>query len=185
MKVTVTTSYLEMADPGQLRPARPSGLDLRVQRAEVPCPELNRFFYTSVGGDWYWIDRLGWSYERWLAYLERPELETWVGYVAGTPAGYCELEQQGGNGVEIVSFGLLPQFRGRGAGGELLSRAVERAWSMKAVRVWLHTCTLDGPRALANYQARGFTLYREEVSQVDVPEEAPGPWPGAYQRRSE
>ncbi|MBO0800605.1 MAG: GNAT family N-acetyltransferase [Blastocatellia bacterium] len=180
MKVAVTTYYLEMAEPSQLRPARRSDLDLIVQRAEIICPELNRFLYTSVGGNWYWIDRLGWNYGMWLAYLNRPELETWVGYIAGTPAGYYELERQAGGAVEIAYFGLLPQFIGRGVGGELLTRAVECAWQMKAARVWLHTCTLDGPAALANYRARGFALFKEEVSQVELPEEAPGPWPGAH-----
>lgn len=29
-------------------------------------------------------------------------------------------------------------------------------------RVWVHTCTLDGPHALANYRARGLTVYRTE-----------------------
>jgi GNAT superfamily N-acetyltransferase len=179
MRTNVTTYYLEMADPSMLRPSRASGQDLRVWRAEVPCPELNRFLYTAVGGDWYWIDRLSWTYDRWLSYVNRPELETWIGYVAGTPAGYYELELQTEGNVEIAYFGLLTQFVGRGIGGELLTRAVERAWSMQAMRVWVHTCSLDGPAALANYQTRGFTLYREEVSQVDLPEEAPGPWPGA------
>jgi hypothetical protein len=50
---------------------------------------------------------------------------------------------------------------------------------MQAMRVWVHTCSLDGPAALANYQTRGFTLYKEVVSEVDLPDEAPGPWPGA------
>ncbi len=179
MRTNVTTYYLEMADPSMLRPSRASGQDLRVRRAEVPCPELNRFLYTAVGGDWYWIDRLSWTYDQWLSYVNRPELETWIGYVAGTPAGYYELELQTEGNVEIAYFGLLSQFSGRGIGGELLTRAVERAWSMQAMRVWVHTCSLDGPAALANYQTRGFTLYREEVSQVDLPEEAPGPWSGA------
>jgi GNAT superfamily N-acetyltransferase len=179
MRTNVTTYYLEMTDPSRLRPSRASGQDLRVRRAEIPCPELNRFLYTAVGGDWYWIDRLNWTYDRWLAYVNRPELETWIGYVAGTPAGYYELELQSERNVEIAYFGLLSQFIGRGIGGELLTRAVERAWSMQAMRVWVHTCSLDGPAALANYQTRGFTLYKEEVSEVDLPEEAPGPWPGA------
>jgi hypothetical protein len=29
-------------------------------------------------------------------------------------------------------------------------------------RVWVHTCTLDHPGALANYQARGFAIYKVE-----------------------
>src|ERR1041384_1435494 len=117
-----------MIDPAQLRPARRALLEVQLQRAEIPCPALNRFLYTAVGGDWYWLDRLGWSYEQWHMYLERTEIETWVADVAGTPAGYYELEMQAGGNVEIVYFGLLPQFIGRGLGGALLTAAVERAW---------------------------------------------------------
>jgi ribosomal protein S18 acetylase RimI-like enzyme len=135
-------------------------------QAELPCPPLNRFLYTTVGGDWSWTDRLPWSYDDWQKYLDRPELETWVGYVAGTPAGYFELEKQPGDNVEIAYFGLLPQFIGKGFGGRLLTEAIQRAWAMGAVRVWVHTCTLDGPMALRNYQARGFRLYKEETTEL-------------------
>jgi hypothetical protein len=44
-------------------------------------------------------------------------------------------------------------------------------------RVWVHTCTLDGPAALANYQARGMTVYRTEDAEVEVPASPPGSWP--------
>ena len=176
MRVTVTTYYLEMTSSADLRPAR-GGLDVR--RAEVPCPELNRFLYTAVGGDWWWIDRLRWTYDDWLRYLDRPELETWVGFSCGTPAGYFELELLPDTGVEIVYFGVLPQFIGQGVGGRLLTTAVERAWRLTPPRVWLHTCTLDHPTALANYQARGFRLYRQEVKEQEEPDQSPGPWPGA------
>jgi len=175
----VTTYYLEMLSPAELLPAgaAPPGVELR--RAEVPSPELNRFLYTAVGGDWYWVDRLGWSYERWLRYLERPELETWVLYAGGTPVGYFELEKQPGESVELAYFGLLPRFVGKGLGGYLLTKAIERGWAMGARRVWVHTCTLDHPRALANYQARGFRLYKEETRKEELPDRSPGPWPDA------
>lgn len=84
-----------------------------------------------------------------------------------------------GENVEIAYFGLLPQFIGKGFGGHLLTRAVEQAWAMGARRVWVHTCTLDGPAALANYQARGFRIYKEVVSEETLPDQTPGPWPGA------
>jgi ribosomal protein S18 acetylase RimI-like enzyme len=176
---TVTTHYLEMTDPRALRPKAFGRGDLLIRRAETPCPELNRFLYTAVGGDWYWIDRLPWTYRQWLDYVSRPELQTWVAYLAGTPAGYFELEAQADANVEIAYFGLLPQFLGQGLGGPLLTAAVERAWAMGAARVWLHTCTLDHPTALANYQARGFRIYKTEVEHKELPPRSPGPWPGA------
>ena len=65
-----------------------------------------------------------------MAYLGRPELETWVAYVSGSPAGYFELERQGEGDVELAYFGLMPGFLGRRFGGELLTAAIARAWNM-------------------------------------------------------
>jgi GNAT superfamily N-acetyltransferase len=179
----VETYFLEMTSPADVRPVRRAVDGFRVERAAIPSPELNRFFYTAVGGDWYWIDRLGWSRDEWLAWLDRPEHETWIGSLHGTPAGYFELERQAAGTVELVYFGLLPGFVGKGLGGLLLTAAVERAWEMAGTRrVWVHTCSLDGPAALANYQARGFRLYATERHEKEFPAEPPGPWPGARRR---
>ncbi|HKI03468.1 MAG TPA: GNAT family N-acetyltransferase [Thermoanaerobaculia bacterium] len=183
MKRDIEITYLEMTSPADLRPSRSPAVDFPVRQACVPCPELNRFLYTAVGGDWFWIDRLSWTYDQWLAWLGRPEVETWIGYLDGTPAGYFELEKQAAGSVELSYFGLLPRFIGRGLGGALLTRAVERAWEMGgASRVWVNTCNLDGPASLENYQARGFRIFRTEKLAKEFPEETPGPWPGARKR---
>ncbi|HXF61538.1 MAG TPA: GNAT family N-acetyltransferase [Caldilineaceae bacterium] len=176
----VVIYHLEMTDPAALRPARRTPDDVDIRQVELPSPEFNRFLYTAVGGDWYWRDRLNWTYDRWMAYLDRPELETWVAYRRGTPAGYVELEAQPGGSVEIAYFGLLPQFIGHGIGGYLLTHAIRRGWDRGASRVWVHTCTLDHPSALANYQARGLRIFKEEEKWVLLPPEPPGPWPGAH-----
>lgn len=149
-------------------------------KASIPCPELNRFLYTAVGGRWYWVDRLNWSHKKWFAYLNRDELQTWVAYVSGVPVGYFELEKQQEDDVEVAYFGLLPQFIGRGFGSALLSLAVQQAWAMGASRVWTHTCSLDHPHALPNYLARGFKVYKEITESKTLPTLSPGPWPGAY-----
>ncbi|MCF7972767.1 MAG: GNAT family N-acetyltransferase [Phycisphaerae bacterium] len=175
----VTTTYLEMTDPEALQPARVRNTPLDLMQAKLPCPELNRFLYTAIGADWNWYNRLSWDYARWLAYLDRPELETWVAYVSGTPAGYFELEYQASDNVEIVHFGLMPAFIGQGLGSPLLTHTIERAWAMGARRVWVHTCDLDHPHALANYQARGFQIYRTEDNMETLPDRPLEPWPGA------
>jgi ribosomal protein S18 acetylase RimI-like enzyme len=188
-KLKVTTWYLEMTARSQLRPARPPRVPVDVVRAEVPNPEFARFLYQAVGGPWYWTDRLGWTRERWLAHLDRPEVETWVALAGGTPAGYAELEEQPGGQVEIAYFGLLPQFTGQGIGGHLLTEAVARAWDReaahpdrRATRVWVHTCSLDGPHALANYQARGFRVYDTRTALEELPDRPPTFWTGTPPR---
>ena len=177
--VEVTTWYLEMLSPEGLQRREPPEGEVHVERADIPSPELSRFLYTAVGGDWYWLERLSWDFTRWLTYLDRPAVETLVVYVSGTPAGYIELEVQADDNVEIAYFGLLPRFIGQGLGGYLLSVGVARAWAQGARRVWVHTCSLDGPNALANYTARGFLVYDQRVDSWDLPDEPSGPWPGA------
>ncbi|MEU4209334.1 GNAT family N-acetyltransferase [Streptomyces sp. NPDC026206] len=186
---TVTTWSMEQTSPADLLPARvpDASSGIRIERAEVPSPEFSRFLYTAVGGDVTWTDRLPWSYEQWRAHLERPGVETWVAYEHGTPAGYLELDPQPEGTVEIVYFGLIKQFQGRGIGGHLLTYGAARAWDLAerwperepTERVWLHTCSKDGPHALANYERRGFRVCGTEVAEEpDTP--APGPWPGAH-----
>ena len=182
MRELVTTTYLEMTDAAQLRAAREPGVAYQLVRAEIVSPELNRFLYATVGYRWHWYVRLTWDHARWLAYLDRPELETWIAYVAGTPAGYFELERQAAGDVELAYFGLLPAFIGKGIGAALLTDAIQRAWAMGARRVWVHTCTLDHPQALPNYRARGFRVYRTEEKPEELPDEPLQPWPGANAR---
>ena len=176
--VEVTTWYLEMTDPGQLAEAPPPDPSLEVRQAELPSPEFSRALYVAVGSDWYWIDRFTWSWSRWMEWLDRPELETWVAYVRGTPAGFAELERDG-DAVELAAFGLLPAFIGRGLGPRILDFALRRAWAMLPRRVWVHTCSLDGPAALRTYQRRGLEIYDERIDQLQLPDGPPEPWPGA------
>ena len=176
MRAHIVTTHLEMTDPGQLRPARPSRDPYVWQAVSAPSPEYSHFLYRAVGGDWYWLYRLGWPRERWQEHVQRPELSTWVGYVGGGPGGYAELERQAEGALEILYFGVFPAFIGRGLGGAFLTEAVRSAWALGARRVWLHTCNLDHPHALAHYQARGFRIFKVEEHDEDVPDRSPGYW---------
>lgn len=116
MITDIPISSLEVTDPHALHPKRLVHLGLAITRVEVPSPAFSRFLYTAVGGDWYWVDRLPWTYQQWHDWAARPTLHTWVAYVTGTPAGYFELEEQAEHTVEIVSFGLMTPFLGQGLG---------------------------------------------------------------------
>ena len=176
MITTITTYYLEMSSPDELRPKRSGRDDLEIVEARLPSPEFGLFLFSTAGRQWYWMERIEWTREEWQSYLERPGVHTWVAYVAGTPAGYTELVRDDAGEVQITYFGLFPQFIGQGLGGHLLTFAIEEAWRLGASRVWVHTCTKDHPSALSNYKARGMKLYKEEVFQKDLPAEPLGPW---------
>ena len=147
----IVVTYLDITDPAAIRPARGSA---EVVRVDPPDGSVNRRFYEGVGADYAWIDQLGRDEAWWQAHAEA--VETWV----IPDAGYYELRVDGDN-VEIAYFGLLPAFHGRGLGGAMLEHALRRGFELGR-RVWLHTCSLDGPHALPNYQARGLVPYRVE-----------------------
>lgn len=173
----VTTWYLEMLNQSALLPARTPAWEHRVERARRPSAAFARFLYATVGGHYGWTDRLGWSKARWDAYLGREQVELYTLQLNGAPAGYAELERQPEGNAQLAYFGLMPEAVGRGFGGWLLTCAVQRAWEAPGTRrVWVHTCTLDAPAALGNYQARGFSLFRTETKSVPIVT-APGPWP--------
>lgn len=166
---TKTTYTLEMLDPGDLRPKYVDFPDLRIERMKIRCPEFNKFLHTVIGYEYRWGGRTGWSKDDWYNYVNRDRLETWVAYLSGTPAGYFELEKGTEDDVHIQNFGLLSQFIGKGLGGHLLTKAVERAWEMGASKVWLTTCTHDHPHALRNYLARGFHVRQTKQHPANPP----------------
>ena len=145
-----------------LRPKRCADDRFWIREAKVQQWQFNRFLYLAVGGDWSWNDKGVWTDEQWKEYVHSPQLRTFAAYYDGAPAGYYELHCDDENTIEIAYFGLLPLFIGRGFGGALLTNALEEAWQMSPERVWVHTCTLDHPSALTNYEARGMEVYKVE-----------------------
>lgn len=177
MRVKAKRYFLHMTDRTQGHPVPHQPAQTALRRSRIPCPEFSRFLYTAVGGDWFWIDKLGWSYQQWMDMVSAPGFQTWVLYVQETPAGYFELKQTT-QGVEIASFGLLRSFQKQGLGGWLLSQAIDAAWNMQPHRIWLHTCELDHPHALDNYLKRGFVIFESGMCLYDLPDQTIGPWAG-------
>ena len=167
--VDVVRTYLELNERTQLNARRVDDPNVRVTRCSPCTIDRYRELYRAVGGPWHWRDRLAWSDEELATYLARPDIVVWQLEVGGELAGYVELRKENDSRtVEIVYFGLVARFFGRGLGGALLTHAVEEAWTMGADRVWLHTCTLDSPRALPNYLARGFKEFRRETYRTEI-----------------
>jgi ribosomal protein S18 acetylase RimI-like enzyme len=167
MEQPVIRTYLEMR-------ARPEAASLPVPEGAhlerlLQCPvELYRQLYAEVGRQWSWFDRLWWSDEELAAHLGRPEVAVRVLHLNGAPAGYYELvSHPDDRSAEIGYFGLMPHAIGRGLGRWLLTLAIQEAWDRAPDRVWLHTCTLDHPAALPNYQKAGFVVTKTE--QVGLP----------------
>jgi GNAT superfamily N-acetyltransferase len=153
----VVVTYLELSGVHELRPAAPARMSgLEIGRVDPPDGGVSASLYAAVGGPYAWSDHSERAPQEWQAWAE--QVETWIATVAGERAGYYELRADGAD-VEIAHLGLLQAFHGAGIGGQLLTDALRRALRL-GDRVWVHTCTLDGPAALPNYVARGMRPYR-------------------------
>lgn len=159
----VKTFYLEMLSPDQLnKKQQPIGFD--VHEAQIKNYRFNRFLYELIGEAWQWVDKLTLSNDAWRSYAESESVRTWVAYFKGSIAGYYELQKQPEGNIEVAYFGLASDFIGKGFGSYLLTHAISSAWAWEGTsRIWVHTCTLDHPSALANYQARGFKVYKTDI----------------------
>lgn len=155
-----TITYLEMtAKP--LRPPRPApAAKLALLRAEKCTVSFYRYLYNTVGEPWLWFERRLWTDEQLRAHLARDDIEVFVFYAGGVPAGYYELQRAPSGDTQLCYFGLLPDFIGQRLGLYFLQSAVDNAWVGATKRLWVHTSTYDHPRALGLYQRAGFRFYQ-------------------------
>ncbi|MEM7407002.1 MAG: GNAT family N-acetyltransferase [Pseudomonadota bacterium] len=168
-KVPVDVWYLQMfeAPPPPPTPAA----NVRIMRLEEPTVAFYRYLYDRVGREWHWFERLKLDDAALGRLIGGSGVEINVLYVGGGPAGFAELDVGTGTDIEVAYFGLMSEFIGRGLGGYFLRWALHRAWQHKPARVWLHTCSMDHPHALPNYQKAGLTVYRKEHVVITDPRE--------------
>ena len=176
-QVRVTRSYLSMASAEHLTPGAPSAKTATLVLLEAcPVPAW-RALYARIGGPWHWHDRDAWPDAKLDTHLASPDVRIYradaslneardaKGMLVDEPligAGFVELERHTDGSVEINYLGLDRRAFGVGLGRWIVSEATKESWAMGATKVWLHSCTLDGPAALSNYLARGFTCDRVE-----------------------
>ena len=164
--MTAIRTYLEMRERAALRPAPQPRVETTVVHETDAPPALYRTLYGTVGRDYHWIDRAGWTDREIEAHLQRPEIDLWVARSGGELSGYFELRRCDDGSVELAYFGVMPAFHGQGVGGYLLTQAAREAWALSPTRVWLHTSSLDHRAALPNYLKRGFAITRTEEYEV-------------------
>ncbi|MBL7501732.1 GNAT family N-acetyltransferase [Frankia sp. CNm7] len=158
-------TFLEMTSPEQLRAGRVAdGLTLSATNDEA----LVRATIVRVGAPYRWPSA-GWGDPAWAEWFADPRHQSFLLRSGDDVAGIVETTAHPPYEVEIISFGLVPEYVGAGIGGHALTLAARLAWNLKhpaldeVRRVWLHTSTLDHPNALRNYVNRGFHPYRTQT----------------------
>ncbi len=154
-------TMLEMTERPTLSVTRPhrGGMLLRL---EEPAIDFYRFLLRSIGLDSE-DTRLDLADEELFELLQDPLIVVFVLFNGGAPAGLFELDRRTANEVELVRFGLLPGFGGRGLAKYLLATAIDAAWDEEPDRVWVSVVGEVDPRSLLLYQWAGFSPYATSI----------------------
>jgi GNAT superfamily N-acetyltransferase len=166
-KIATIVTYLEMREP-PAKPSSPPQEGWTLQRIDHDRSRYCSLFRT-VGEPWLWFSRAVMSDDRLAAILDDPKVEAYALHDGNGDVGLLELDFRAGDEVELAFLGLVPDFIGRGAGRFLMKEAIGRAFARPIRRLFVHTCTLDGPSALAFYIRSGFKPYRRAVEVADDP----------------
>jgi GNAT superfamily N-acetyltransferase len=176
-KIASVVTYLEMLEQPRLANVSSSGFSSRgsssneVSLRQVQNPGLDwyRALYRRAGAQWFWFSRLEMTDEQLAAVLHRSTSELFVAERERIEIGMAELDRSDPPNVEITSFALFSEAIGKGLGRPFMTALLRRAWDGAKARVWLHTCTLDGPGALSFYIKCGFHPYKRAIEVTDDP----------------
>ncbi|HBY63630.1 MAG TPA: GNAT family N-acetyltransferase [Solibacterales bacterium] len=165
-KLAAVVTYLEMRAPGPLPPVS-SRFDIRL----VPRPDLGwyRDLFRRVGEDWLWFSRLRMSDGELAAIVHDAAVDVFALRTEGGDEGLLELDRRDLPNVELAFLGVAAKVIQQGAGRALMRTALEHAWRPGTERFWVHTCSLDHPRALGFYIQAGFTPYKRAIEVFDDP----------------
>lgn len=154
--VTAKVWWLEMHnDPKFVLKSKP---EATFSLLEKPVDtDLYRYIYKAVGFSWNWLDRLAMDDAELSKKINDSNIDVYVLKINVEYAGYAEFAIEK-DYIEIVYFGLMPGFIGKGYGKFFLQWVVNRAWSYKPKWIQLNTCSLDHPNALNVYQSVGFQI---------------------------
>jgi GNAT superfamily N-acetyltransferase len=161
-KVASVVTYVQMT-------ARPEWIDGAFEGALTPLIlddlAVYRALFRRIGENWLWFSRARMNDEELRARLNGPGYRV---LVLEGERGFVELDRKEDD-VEISLFGLAAEETGKGLGRTMMAHALRLAWGAGTRRVWLHTCTLDDPRALGFYRKMGFRPYARGIEISNDP----------------
>jgi len=171
--LTARVTHLEMHTAMTSEFVRPPDESAHMLHAPK-CPlHFYRYLYKQIGKAHHWTQRLKMDDATLEKMLHNPQTLLQIFYVDGCPAGFTEVTLRAWPVAEILYFGLIADFQGRGLSSFFFSEMLTRVWTQKPEKLIIQTNTLDSPLALKLYQKMGF----EVVSTRDIVLES---WPDGY-----
>lgn len=165
-KIASVVTYLEML---KRPPLHISSSGVRLLLMQNPKLDWYRARYRRAGAAWLWFSRLQMTDAQLAAALHNSNIEFFLAECERSEIGIAELDRSQSPNVEITSFALFSEAIGKGFGRPFMTQLLDRAWSDSTARVWLHTCSLDGPMALSFYMKCGFRPYKRGIEVADDP----------------
>ena len=143
--------------------------DWRFERVKAPEHDWYVDLLRRVGSNHLWYQRLITGPEAIAAKITASTTIIHALFVDGMAEGIAELDLSEEGSAELVYFGVTPTLAGSGAAHVMMERLVADAFSRPVDRLWLHTNTIDHPRAMAFYRRAGFTPVRQMLELADDP----------------
>tara|TARA_S200000501_G_C20787162_1_gene727764 strand:- start:540 stop:1052 length:513 start_codon:yes stop_codon:yes gene_type:complete len=163
MKKRIYRNFLEIKSIKFLNEKKRPHKDLKIEKLEIENFQINKFFYKQIGKNYSWKDRLIWTDNHWMRYVNDKDVHTYILKKNVEFIGFYELiHHKNKNEIEIAYFGILPEYFEKGMGGFMLTEAIKSSFTFNVNRVWVHTCSLDHSNALKNYLARGMKIFLNE-----------------------
>lgn len=164
--IASVVTHLEM-----LSPVKIEGADCHLLLKRWLSPPIDDYLslFRLVGTPWLWTSRLLMSAEAVAAIIHDPAVEISLIQDEGRNIGFIELDFRTAHQCEISFFGMIPEYNGKGYGRWLMQQALDQAWRADIQRLWLHTCSLDSPRALPFYQQCGFKIFDQQPETMPDP----------------
>jgi GNAT superfamily N-acetyltransferase len=165
-KLANAVTWVELIDPAPKGIAAPPGLTLRRLGPSDATPF--QALFREIGRDWLWSSLIDKDEAEIALRLDRKDILSFAAMDGPAHIGLLDMELTD-EGAEVVYFGFVPSFIGRGAGAWLMDAAKRICRDGGIGRVWLHTCNFDHPKALAFYQRQGFRIYAVGYEVMDDP----------------
>ena len=164
MNIKVYRNYLEVNCLEDLNYSQKPNENCSLQFINPPDFKINKFFYKQIGKNCRWIDRLSWSDQKWIDYLNNKNVKTYILRDKEELVGYFEqIFSNEDKSCEIAYLGILEEYFEKKYGGYLLTEAIKKSFLNRTKKVWVHTCSLDHKNALKNYLARGMKVFKSET----------------------
>lgn len=168
-KIAAVATTLELRARPALRPEPTQTAMTIVDPRPIDLDDYLALF-RRVGAEHLWYSRLVMPRADLERALADPATHLRVCRMAdGCDEGLLEMSFATSGSCEIKYFGVTATLQGTGAARQLMNHAIATAFDRGVDRLWLHTNTIDHPRAMAFYRRTGYRAVEQRVEIVDDP----------------